>query len=150
MKSRKFLIPSLLILTVIALAVGCGKSNSSVKPVISIKSLNSPVPPGGNLLVTLSFNDKASDLGQGVFVAIRQRLNQQPLPPGVQFADTVTGPIPQFPDRQKGEFQFNLDYNFLHETDHINDTITFKFAAIDRKGVSSDTITTQQIVIINP
>jgi hypothetical protein len=148
MKSRKFLIPSLLVLSTAGLVFGCSKSNNSSKPTLTIKSLNTTVPVGGSLVVNLEFNSKASDLGQGTFVAIRNRLNQRPLPGVSVSPDTVTGPIPQFPDQQKGEFQFSLDWaTYLHQSDQENDTIVFKFAAIDRKGNSSDTIVSPKIVV---
>ncbi len=149
MKSRKFLIPTLLIISLIVLGVSCSKSNNSSKPTLTIKSINTTVPVGGSLLVNLEFNSKASDLGQGTFVAIRNRLNQRPLLGASVSPDTVTGPIPQFPDQQKGEFQFSLDWaTYLHQSDLENDTIVFKFAAIDRKGISSDTIVSPKIVVI--
>ena len=146
MKSGQFLIPKIVII-LLAIA-SCGKTNSTSKPTISIKSINTQIPAGGALNVILDFQSKSADLSQGTFVAIRNRLNQIQLPPGSSSSDTVTGPIPQFPNQQKGQFEFNLDWGtYLHQSDTENDTIVFKFAAIDKAGNSSDTIVSPQIVV---
>ena len=145
MKSGQFLIPVLTLLLAIA---GCSKSNNSSKPTLSIKSINTQVPVNGSLDVILNFQSKSSNLSEGTFVAIRNRLNQQALTNGSSSPDTVTGPIPQFPNQQKGQFEFSLDWaNYLHQSDTENDTIVFKFAAIDKAGNSSDTITSPKIIV---
>jgi hypothetical protein len=143
MKRAPFLIPVILIML-----VSCGKSKFTTKPQITIKSINSVVEPGGELDAIIDYTSKKGDLGQGTFVAIRQRLNQIPLPPNTGNTDTVSGPIPDFPDQSMAEFEFKLDWaTYLHESDTENDTIVFKFAAVDRSGNSSDTITSPQIVV---
>jgi hypothetical protein len=149
MKPGQFLIPALLILSAIALVIaGCSKSNSGSKPSISIKSINTTVEAGGSLVAILNFTSNAQDLSGGTFVAIRNRLNQRPLPPTTVSQDTLTNVIPQFPDQQKGEFDFSVDWaTYLHQSDQENDTIVFKFAAVDRAGNSSDTITSPKIVV---
>lgn len=145
MKSLIILIPALLLLFV----VSCSKNNSSSKPQISIKSINTLIPAGGSLNAIIDFKSNSGNLGRGTFLAIRNRLNQIPLPPGTSSGDTVRGPIPDFPDQNKGEFQFNIGWaEFLHQSDAENDTIVLKFAAIDRSGKSSDTIVSPKIVIL--
>ncbi|HMI60290.1 MAG TPA: hypothetical protein VK518_05260 [Puia sp.] len=145
MKSGQFRIPVLALLLAIA---SCSKSNNSSKPTLSIKSINTQVPVNGSLDVVLNFQSKSSNLSEGTFVAIRNRLNQQGLTNGSSSPDTVTGPIPQFPNQQKGQFEFSLDWaNYLHQSDTENDTIVFKFAAIDKAGNSSDTITSPKIIV---
>jgi hypothetical protein len=82
-------------------------------------------------------------------VAIRNRLNQDPLPPGTPSPDSSYEDIPQFPDLSKADIQFTEDWaGYLHESDIENDTINFQFAVIDRAGISSDTITTQKIIVL--
>ncbi len=146
MKLASFLIPILLI-TITAAVISCSKSNSGSKPTIKIKSINTQIPVGGGLSVTFDFTSSSADLARGNFVAIRNRLNQIPIPPTTNAVDTFPSPIPDFTDVTKGQIRFELDYNTLHQSDQENDTIVFKFAAIDRAGKSSDTITSPQIVI---
>ena len=98
----------------------------------------------------MNFQSSSANLSQGVLVVIRNRLNQRPLPSGSPGAssDTLTGPIPQFPNQAKGQFEYTLDWaTYLHQSDSENDTIVMKFAAIDKSGHSSDTITTPKIVV---
>lgn len=145
MKPGSFLIPACLLLVTI---LGCGKTNNSTKPSLKIKTINTEVRAGGSLDVVLQFDDKSEDLSQGTFTAIRKRLNQHGLTSGSASPDTLTGPIPQYPDQPSGEFEFRLDWgSYLHQSDTENDTITFKFAAVDRKGNKSDTITSPKIIV---
>ncbi|HMH34384.1 MAG TPA: hypothetical protein VK543_15205 [Puia sp.] len=146
MKISHLLLPGVLVL----LGVTCNKSKYQTKPQISIESINSPVPVGGSMQAMLKFTQKDGKLGQGSFIAIRNRLNQQQLPPGTASADTLVSPIPEFPDKNEGEFQFTLDYTYLHQSDTQNDTIRFKFAVVDRVGNKSDTISSPIIVIESP
>jgi hypothetical protein len=146
MKPGQFLIPvfSLFLLAI----VSCSKSNNNSKPTLSIQSINTSIPVNGSLDVILNFQSKSSDLSHGFFVAIRQRLNQRPVGPNSSSPDTVSGPFPNFPNQQKGQFEFTQDWaDYLHQSDTENDTIVFKFAAIDAHGNSSDTITSPKIVV---
>ena len=127
----------------------CNKDKYQTKPQMTIESLNTLIPVGGAMQANLKFTQKDGKLGQGIFIAIRERLNQQPLPPGTGGADTLVGVIPQFPDQNQGEFQYTLDYTYLHESDTENDTFQFKFACIDRVGNKSDTITSAQVVVLS-
>jgi hypothetical protein len=147
MKPESFLIPALLITATLAI-VSCSKSGSGSKPTLKLQSINTTVQVGGNLNALFSFSTSSADLSQGTFVAIRNRLNQIPLPPGTQNTDTLTGVVPQFPSVTKGQFQYSLPYSYLHESDVENDTIVFKFAVVDPAGISSDTLTTPQIVVL--
>jgi hypothetical protein len=126
----------------------CGKTNSGSKPTLKIESINTTVPVGGTLDVIMDFQSSSANLSQGTLVVIRNRLNQRPLSGGSSSPDTLTGPIPQFPNQAKGQFEYTLDWgNYLHQSDSENDTIVIKFAAIDKSGHSSDTITTPKIVV---
>ena len=119
------------------LVIACNKEKFQTKPQISIESINTVVPVAGNLDAKLKFTQKSGKLSQGTFIAIRNRLNQRPLPPGNASTDTLVSSIPSFPDKNQGEFNFTLDYNYLKESDQENDTIIFKLAVIDRVGNKS-------------
>jgi len=144
MKLTPFLVPAFLVIF-----VACGKNNSSSKPEISIESINSPVYDSTELQVKLKFTSTSGKLSGGSFVSIRTRLNQAP-PTNLSGGDTIANPIPTFPSTQRGEFEYTLPYDYLTATAHQNDTLIFKFAAIDAAGKSSDTISSAKIVIINP
>jgi hypothetical protein len=128
--------------------LACSKSGNGSKPKISIESLNNPIQPDENLTVNLKFSN-GSKLSNGTFLAIRTRLNQIQ-PPNPVSGDTVTFKIPDF-SAEKGELEFIQPYQgYLHFIDHINDTLVIKFAVIDVNGISSDTIPSPQIIVINP
>ena len=134
--------------SIMILVAACNKSKYETKPQIHIESINTLIPVGGSMQAKLSFTQQDGKLGQGTFIAIRNRLNQLPLPPGTAGADTLVSPIPEFPDKNQGEIQFTLDYSYLHESDVENDTIMFKFAVVDRVGNKSDTINSEKIVVL--
>ncbi|HTS45480.1 MAG TPA: hypothetical protein VMH01_13865 [Puia sp.] len=138
-----YLLGCLFLLSVIA----CNKG-SQTKPVISVESITQVVPVGGGFETLLKFTESSGKLGQGTFAAIRHRLNQQPLLSTEQQPDDFIMPIPAFPDKAKGELDFTLTWNNLHESDEENDTIVFKIAVTDRLGNVSDTIVTPQVVIL--
>lgn len=135
------------LITLLILTISCNKNNSG-KPEISIESINTIVPVQGTLNAKLKFKNQSGKLAQGTFISIRNRLNQRPLPLGTASADTVIGPIPDFPNKDQGEFSYTLDYNYLKESDQENDTIIFKFAVIDSFGNKSDTISSNKIVVL--
>ena len=146
MKIRYFVIAGSL---VFALSQ-CSKSGSGDKPTISVESITQIVPVGGSMQATLKFSQSNGLLSQGIFIAIRTRLNQDSLPPTDVGVDTVVSQIPEFPDKNQGEFQYTLDYSYLHQSDTENDTINFKFAVIDRGGNKSDTVTSGNVVVLKP
>ena len=125
----------------------CNKSKYQTKPQITIQSINTQIPKEGSMQASLHFTQKDGKLGQGIFIAIRNRINQTPLPPGTGSPDTVVGVIPQFPDQDQGDLLYTLDYISLHESDVENDTFVFKFAVIDRVGNKSDTISSPIVVV---
>ncbi|MDO6431341.1 hypothetical protein Q4E93_12125 [Flavitalea sp. BT771] len=147
MKLSCLLLPGILITMTIAVSA-CSKSGNGSKPKISIESLNNPVQPDESLTVNIKFTN-GSKLSKGTFVAFRTRLNQIQ-PPNPVSGDTVSFKIPEF-SAEKGELQFIQPYQgYLHFIDHINDTLVLKFAVIDVNGISSDTISSPQIIVINP
>ncbi|MFI5154058.1 MAG: hypothetical protein ACHQET_12035 [Chitinophagales bacterium] len=137
-----------LVTVTLTILLACNKNEYQTNPQITVETINSLIPVGGIMQATLKFTQKDGKMGGGTFVAIRNRLNQDQLPGGTSSADTIVSGIPQFPDQNQGEFVFTLDYSYLHQSDTENDTILFKFAAIDRVGKSSDTISTGKIVVL--
>ena len=149
MKYARFLIPAVITMTTITGFMACSKSNSGTRPKIVITSVNSQIQPGQNLDVKFKFTSNGGTLSNGTFVSIRIRTNGNVAPqtPG---ADTIATTVPTFPDASQGEFEYQQPYDgYLHYVDHINDSLTFKFAVINTAGVSSDTISTK-VVVINP
>lgn len=145
MKLMSFLIPVVLITV-----VSCNKTNSGSKPQISIVSVNTTVVRGGQMDVRLKFTSKSANLSGGSFTSIRTRLNQRP-PTNISGRDTLPNTIPSFPNQTQGELEYVLPYvGYLTATAHENDTLVFKFFAIDAAGHSSDTISSPKIIIINP
>jgi hypothetical protein len=132
------------------LLVSCSKDKFGTKPSLSIKSINTTVEVQGILDAVFTYTSKKGNLGRGNFVVIRNRLNQEPVPVNGGNTDTLTGPIPDYPDQSTAEFELKLDWNTLHETDDQDDSVIMKFAAIDRDGNSSDTILSPLIIIKHP
>jgi hypothetical protein len=149
MKLRPFLLPTLLI-AVVAMTFtffSCKKSSNS-KPTITLKSMDMHVPVGGTFTATFDFKDPSSTMSQGYFVAIRQRVNKDTLTGSGVPNDTLSAAIPNFPDQQTGQIQFTKSHADLFEgNNNENDTLIFKFACINRQGVSSDTITSPKVVV---
>lgn len=131
----------------LVLVFACSKDKLETKPSISIKKVNSTEIVQNSLLrVTLEFSDKEGDLGQGELTYVRDRTNIRPIPGGFDKADTARYPLPEFPNRQTGEIDVDIPYDFLDEDPNDNDTMTFRFSVIDRAGNKSDTITSGKIV----
>ncbi|HSB93099.1 MAG TPA: hypothetical protein VLC28_08285 [Flavitalea sp.] len=136
-------------LTVLCLALvfACGKDTLQTKPSIKVKELNgTQIPPGAILRVTLEFNDKEGDLGAGELTYVRDRLNSRPVPGAFDKADTARYVLPVFPDRETGDIDVDIPYDFMDEDPNDNDTMVFRFMVIDRAGNKSDTITSEQVV----
>lgn len=137
------------VLTVLSLILifSCSKDTLETKPTIKIKEVNgSEIGPGSLFRVTLEFSDKEGDLGQGEVTYVRDRKNIRPVPGVFDKADTARYPIPEFPDRQTGDIDIDIPYDFLDEDPNDNDTMVFRFMVIDRAGNKSDTITSGQVV----
>ncbi len=133
----------------IFLLIACNKNSFQTKPQITAKSTNgNVVPVGSDLVIDLVFTDKEGDLGKGKFVYIPKRLNRRGLPSNITPYDSVLNTLPDFPNKDKGELEIRLNYNFLHKSDIENDTILFKFVAVDRAGNKSDTLTSDKFVIL--
>jgi hypothetical protein len=144
----------------ILLVLACGKDKPATKPSIKIKSISGDiVPVGGNLRITLEFDDKEGDVNDSLFMG-KIRLNTIPPVSGITIRDTLYIQIPNFPAKSSGEILLDLDYqNYLISASEappdpanpgqkISDTLILKFALQDRAGHTSDTISTEKIVIM--
>ena len=91
-------------------------------------------------------------MANGAFISIRNRINQTPAS-DASGNDTLVNPIPDLEGTSKGEFRYALQTNgYLSEstTIHQNDTIIMKFFVLTSGGVSSDTIFSPKIIVLNP
>jgi hypothetical protein len=144
----------------ILMAVACSKDKPETKPSIKIKSVSSSIVPiNGNLQIVLEFTDKEGDVDDSLFVN-RVRLNNIGAVRGERLIDSFYLLIPEFPEKSSGEITLNLKYNF-HLKDAIEafkdaqgheiaDSVLFRFALQDRGGNTSDTVSTEQIVVQRP
>lgn len=138
-----------ILIAVLAVQASCNKDKFKTEPQIEIKSYNRKVVGNGQqLTIRLRFTDKEGDLADGKFVYIPIRLNQRPLPPTIPNYDSVRLAIPTFPDDNDGDFVLDLAWINLHKSDLENDTIFMRFVAVDRAGNKSDTIDSDQLVIL--
>jgi len=145
------LIPVIAMIVFACYLVSCSKDKFQTTPKIEVKDYNSKrIPRNGNLVIRLNYFDKEGDLGKGTLYVFRKRLNK--IPPNQDRPDEP-GPyvIPDFTNRDQGELR--LEYredNFLSESTSENDTMVFRIAVTDRAGHTSDTLTTDQIVVLLP
>lgn len=147
MKPGSFLLPAILI----SLAIfSCSKSNSS-KPQISLTSIDkNPVKLNDSMVAHFTFS--GGSVAGGVFISIRNRINETP-PSDPSGSDTLVNPIPDLEGASKGEFRYALQTSgYLSQSTsiHQNDTIIMKFFVLSSSGVSSDTISSPKIVVLNP
>ncbi|HEY4287684.1 MAG TPA: hypothetical protein VGN00_11345 [Puia sp.] len=152
MKPGSLLIP-VIVVTVASLAIfSCSKSSSGSKPQFKLVSIDkNPVKLNDSLVVHFTFSN-GGKVESGYFISIRNRINQTP-PSDPSGNDTLVNPIPDLEGASKGEFRYALETNgYLSEstTIHQNDTIIFQYFVLSSSGVSSDTITSPKVVILNP
>jgi hypothetical protein len=136
------------ILSSTILLTACDKGKFETKPLIEVKNYNSKeILANGSLVIRLDYFDKEGDIGDGVMYVLRKRLNV--IPPNQDRPDLLNYMIPKFNDRDQGELRLEFqEENFLSESTNQNDTMIFRIAVTDRAGNASDTITTDQIVVI--
>jgi hypothetical protein len=148
MKSGSFLIPaSLIVLSVTTLIVaGCSKSSNG-KPKLSLASINTTVQLNDSLVATFKFS--GASVSGGYFVSIRTRLNQQP--PEDPTLDTLSSAIPTY-SATSGEYRYSLAQN----TNAVSsgspgppDTLRWQFFTLTADSVSSDTVTSPIVIVIN-
>ena len=141
------------LLSALVLEIGCGKSNSKSKPKISLESISDVVGHDDSMRALFKISD-AGGLNNGTFVAIRTRINQVPFPVTDSVGlDTFPVQIPDFGGGSSGEMRFALPaQGFLSESGnlHMNDTLIYKFFVLTSSNVSSDTISSPKVVILNP
>lgn len=145
----------------ILLALACGKDKPESKPSIKIKSISTNLVDNRDipLNITLEFKDKEGDVNDSLYVK-RDRLNKiDGLNGNLRTADSFYIMIPNFPSKMTGEILLSLKYDgYLADaqnpatlpgsTDKVPDSIRFRFALQDRGGHTSDTVMTEQIVVI--
>ena len=136
------------------IVVACNKDKFLTKPTIKIKSLNTEfVPLNGNLIITLECTDKEGDVQDSVII-IKRRLNRRVV---TTLRDTLRYKFPQFPNTPRTEVIATLDYqtilsaqsppNIPGTNQKELDTLILKLAVRDRAGHTSDTITTNRIIV---
>lgn len=149
------LLPVLLLL---AISAACGKSKFQTKPSLVLKSQSSAVPADNEaqFSVVLKFTDKEGDLSGAADSSLSYTavaLNVRKLVGGTTYPYAYTK-LPDFPDKSSGEIElrpFRSDYYrdlVIPGTDQDNnDTIVLKIVLKDRAGNTSDTLTTNPIVL---
>jgi hypothetical protein len=139
-----------IIATIFIAFLSCNKDKFQTKPQISIKSYNTKaLPPSQELVIKLNYTDKEGDLANGRLMYIPKRLNRRPIPNGGTIIDSVPNALaPDFPDTDKGELELRLDHAVLKTIADENDTLLFRFVLVDRAGNKSDTVTSDNIVIL--
>ena len=147
MKPGYFLLPILIFLLVLG---SCKKSSTGTHPKITFASINTKIEPNDSMIGVFNFDNSGGTLGNGTFYSIRIRLNQTP-PFILAGPDTLTSSIPDFGGAGKGQFRYVLNWDdYLSSSGHINDTLEFKFYAMTPDSVYTDTLTSPQIVVVNP
>lgn len=139
-----------ILLTLYVGTIACSKDKPNTSPQIAIKSYNTKnvSQQWGDLVINLEFRDAEGDLGNGKFIYLIKRVNRRPLLPGIAYPDSIVSTIPEFPDNHEGEFQLRTQWVNLKRDDRQNDTIFFRFIAVDRAGNKSDTTNSDQVVIL--
>jgi hypothetical protein len=150
MKPGSFLIP-IIIVTITSLVIfSCSKSGSGTKPTFSLTSIDkTTIGPNDSLIVHFKFTN-GSSVQNGSFVSILDRLNEVPPLDGETVADTLRNPIPDLEGASKGEFRYALAHSSIYQSTSLglNDTIVMKFFVLSSSGVSSDTISSEKLIVL--
>jgi hypothetical protein len=148
MKPGSFLIP-IIVVTFASLAIfSCSKSGSGSKPTFSLTSIDkTTIGPNDSLIAHFKFTN-GNSVQNGYFVSILDRLNEAPASDVV--VDTLINPIPDLEGASKGEFRYALAHSSLFQSTSLgqNDTVIMKFFVLSSSGVSSDTISSQKLIIL--
>jgi len=146
------LTPLLAIFSIIFLVIACSKDKFDTTPRLEIKDYSSKNIRRNEILkIRLNYFDKEGDLSEGLLYARRIRLNVRPLGSADNNkSDSLDSYLPEFPEKVKAEINFQQTYDFLKESVSENDTIVFRFAVTDKAGHTSDTITTDKLIIYMP
>ncbi len=148
MKPGSFLIPIIIVTTVSLAIFSCSKSNSGSKPQFTLTSIEkTTIGTNDSLIAHFNFTN-GSTVQNGFFVSILDRLNEAPASDPV--VDTLINPIPDLEGASKGEFRYALPHSSLFQSTSLgqNDTVIMKFFVLSSSGVSSDTISSQKLIIL--
>jgi len=138
--------------------LACSKDKFQTVPSLRVKSINNDVVPiGGSLRVLLEFTDKEGDVTDSIWVK-KQRLNRRVV---ATLRDSILLKIPDYPQKNKGEFEIVLDYQSilsalfpLNSSPPTNpptkesDSLNVKFAVRDKAGHTSDSVSIGTIVVL--
>jgi hypothetical protein len=147
MKPGSFLIPTILIALLLTtlVVVSCNK-NSSGKPKLSLVSITKVVGVNDSMIATFKFS--GGSVSGGTFESISNRINQSVA--ANPLLDTLTSPIPTY-SASTGEYRYALPQNTdaLASGGPDPDTLVFKFFTLTPDSISSDTIISPQVIILN-
>jgi hypothetical protein len=138
---------SLLLISVLMLALGCSKDGTSSGPTIAIKSYTGTVNNNGTgFSAILSFSQNGGNISGDSLVIIEHRYNQSYANP--DHLDTFPTLLPFTPSASKAEFTAHLGWDFIqYGNQNENDTVDFKFVLIDQNLKHSDTVATGKVII---
>ena len=141
-------IPVIAILSLAILIAACNKDKFQTKPRIEVKNYSSKeISKNGVLILRINYFDKEGDIGEGHFYMFRKRINK--IPANAEKPDALNYTLPAFTNKDQGEIRMDLkEFDFLNEDTRENDTMFFRIAVTDRAGNTSDTLQTDQIVVI--
>ena len=142
----------------VLILTACHKDKFQTKPSLSIKSYNTKVvsAPNGSLIVTLECTDKEGDV-QDSLTIIKTRQNIRVVP---TIRDILRYKFPGFPKNTRTEIQATLDYQTIlsainppnipgsNPPQKAPDTLLLQFVVRDNAGNTSDTITSDRIIVI--
>ena len=139
------------------LITACNKDKFQTIPSLSIKSYNTKeVPLNANFIVTLECTDKEGDVQDSVII-IKLRLNRRVVP---TIQDTIRFKFPAFPKSDRIQIQVNLNNQLIRSAinpptipgsnppQKESDTLLLKFAVRDNAGHTSDTVVSDQIIVL--
>ena len=144
----------LILLAITVIFSACKKDTYTTKPQISIKSISSKTVNSGDVLIfQIHFTDKEGDIQDTLWIQKFSRVC--PNTAGVQF--TSASRVPDFVPTSNLDgileigFGYNANvqgYNTISGCGTKNDTAYFKFWLKDKANNRSDTITTENIVLL--
>jgi hypothetical protein len=154
MKVKRMKTKLLILLAIPVMFYACKKDTYTTKPQLSIRSINSTTLKQGDLLLfQLNFTDAEGDIQDTLWV---QKISKIcPGTPGAQFISK--NKVPDFTPTSnlKGileiGYAYNASipgYNAISGCGTKNDTCYFKFWLRDKAKHISDTLSTQEIVLL--
>jgi hypothetical protein len=143
------------ILSIVIVFASCDKNKFQTRPSLELVDESSVVPRDGQIFVRLKYTDKEGDVARDSLFYQPELLNVRK-PVGPREYAPVQDPLPNFPDKNKGEIELRLDHFFYYKeiSDNRpgvdkNDTIIIRFVLKDRGGNISDTAVSGQIVLLD-